>query len=92
LTILEKLRGTLQLFADDTAIVYSEETWDRLEEALNDDLERMKIWMQRNKLLINAKNSCYVTFAYVHKIADDVLGHVDSVEQLNFRKQIEFIS
>jgi hypothetical protein len=48
-----QLRGTLQLFADDTAIVYSKETWDRLEEAMNNDLGRMKIWMQYNKLLIN---------------------------------------
>jgi hypothetical protein len=44
-----QLRGTLQLFADDTAIVYSNETW------IMERIGRMRIWMQRNKLLMNAK-------------------------------------
>jgi hypothetical protein len=66
-------------------IVYSEKTWDRLEEQMNVDLGRMRIWMQRNKLLIHAKKSCYVTFGYsvnpdiCIRIGDDVLGHVDSL-------------
>jgi hypothetical protein len=61
--------------------------------------------MQRNKLLMNAKKSCYSTFGYsvnpdiCIRIVDDVLGYVDSVknlgviidEQLNFGNHIELL-
>jgi hypothetical protein len=99
------LFGNLQLFADDTAILYSEMNWDILEVNMNKDLETIKIWMSRNKLLVNAKKSCFITFGNSAKpdlnikIGIDFIEHVDKVkylgilidEKINFEEHINFV-
>jgi hypothetical protein len=56
------LFGNLRLFADDTALLYSERNWDLLEERVNVDLTSVGSWLTRNRLRLNVLESNYMIF------------------------------
>jgi hypothetical protein len=56
------LKGSLQLFADDIAIVYQAENWTIIEDDINSDWGKIQIWMSSNNLAINAKKSDFIIF------------------------------
>jgi hypothetical protein len=99
------LLGNLQLFADDIAIIYSNMNWEEIESAMNSDLEKIRTWMTRNKLAVNARKSNFITFGNTEtpdlniKFGDDSLNFVPKVkylgvlidQRLNFGEHVDFI-
>jgi Reverse transcriptase (RNA-dependent DNA polymerase) len=99
------LAGDLQLFADDIAIIYSNENWDQIENNMNSDLKQLEIWMARNKLVVNTKKSIYITFGNHEEpdlniiFSNDKLKLMQTVKylgiyidkKLNFKEHINFI-
>jgi hypothetical protein len=58
-----KLFGNLRLlFADDTALLYSERNWNLLEERVNADLTSVGSWLTKNRLRLNILKSNYMIF------------------------------
>ena len=45
------------LYADDTAIIYSEKQKEQIEKHLNDDMAIVKTWLDENKLTLNVKKT-----------------------------------
>ena len=51
------------LFADDTTIYYSSKPTDFTQEVLNKELNKVKSWLDCNKLSLNVDKSCYLKFS-----------------------------
>jgi Reverse transcriptase (RNA-dependent DNA polymerase)/Endonuclease/Exonuclease/phosphatase family len=99
------LHGDLQLFADDIALIYSEQNWENIEDNMNSDLQQLEIWMSRNKLVVNTKKSNFIAFGNNEepdlsiKFKNDTLDITKSVKylgviidrKLNFSEHINFI-
>ena len=45
------------LYADDTAIIYSDKQKEQIEKHLNDDMAIVKTWLDENKLTLNVKKT-----------------------------------
>lgn len=58
-----KLKGSLQLYADDSAIVYGENDRESLKDAMEADLEKIKFWVGAHFMALNVKKTAYVLFS-----------------------------
>ena len=47
---------------DDTAIFASDSKASSLEKFVNDELEKVKLWLTQNILTLNVKKSCHIIF------------------------------
>lgn len=56
-------RGDLLAYADDTAIVYTADTWQDLKLLVEHDFVSVQTWFAGNALTINAEKTKYLTFA-----------------------------
>lgn len=54
------LKGKLQMYADDAAIIYNTANDSLLYEAMESDMKTIYNWVQINELCINIKKTCYV--------------------------------
>lgn len=61
--LLMKKKGEVISFADDTAILYEDETWPNLKSKAEEDISKIKQWLESNKLTINLKKTKYLPFA-----------------------------
>ena len=50
------------LFADDTVLSCCAETWEKLEEKLNNKLKLIADWLSLNELSLNKDKTVYITF------------------------------
>ena len=50
------------LFADDTSVFIEGTNYDKIIDIVNNELERIHIWMRANKLTVNIKNTHYMMF------------------------------
>ena len=66
--------GKIFSFADDTAILYSGESWDTLINDLKIDLEVIIKWFGKNSLTINLDKSCFVPFGCYRDSLPDFEG------------------
>lgn len=57
-----RFSGNLTSFADDTAISYSEKSWDAIKVAMNKDLEALQWWFSKNKMLLSSEKTKYINF------------------------------
>lgn len=64
-------------YADDTAIIFSENTWRAAADAANGGLRRVAKWLQANLLTLNVSKTKYLTFG--------IKNHLLPTEQLNVR-------
>lgn len=55
-------KGKIVAFADDTAILYVDKTWDSLKEKVEEDIQLIKNWFDHKILTINLNKTKYVTF------------------------------
>lgn len=55
--------GALTSFADDTAIVFSGQTWEDVSNKVNNGLRKVKNWLNEHKLSLNTTKTNYMTFA-----------------------------
>lgn len=59
----------VQLYADDTVLYFSHPSIDRIELALNSDLENMYYWMCQNKLSVNCQKTVCMLIGSNHMIS-----------------------
>jgi hypothetical protein len=85
------LNGKLQMYADDTVLIYHHIDYHRLFEMMNADLETLDCWLGLNCLSINAKKTEYIVFDSGRQVAgptpqvhfqNSVLKMTDSYEYL----------
>ena len=62
--------STVSMYADDTSLCYQSSDIDELNEAINNDLKQLEIWLQGNKLSLNVAktNSMLVATKQKHNI------------------------
>ena len=62
--------STVSMYADDTSLCYQSSDIDQLNEAINNDLKQLDIWLQGNKLSLNVArtNSMFVATKQKHNI------------------------
>lgn len=65
-----KLIGTIQLYADDMALVYNCDNLIALYEAMNSDLKDINDWLINSKLLINIEKTNYIIFKTRNKFSN----------------------
>lgn len=54
--------GKIIAFADDTAIIYQDKTWDNLKQKVENDLQLIKNWFDHKLLTINFAKTKYIPF------------------------------
>lgn len=55
-----QLHGELHLYADDILITYNYSDYTIIENNINEDLQSLRTWMNRNKLTINTDKTKYI--------------------------------
>ena len=78
------------LFADDTNIFYQHENIKVMTETLNNELNKVNLWLQANKLSLNIKKTNIIIFKtkrkktgnIIVKINDTEIKHVESTKFL----------
>ena len=53
--------GQVIMYADDTTIMYSSTNSAEIETGLNADLDRVSVWLKRNRLILNTTKTKYVS-------------------------------
>ena len=71
--------STVSMYADDTSLCYQSSDIDELNEAINNDLKQLDIWLQGNKLSLNVAktNSMLVATKQKHNILNSRNGDLD---------------
>lgn len=67
-----KLNGTVITYADDTVLIYSEETNILLKESIESDMLKIKEWFNNNDLIINYKKTKYINFRLKSGHSEDI--------------------
>jgi len=57
----------LLLFADDTNAFCSHDSWIELQNMVNTELKDISEWFKTNRLSLNIKKSCYVSFTHLKR-------------------------
>ena len=73
------------LFADDTTLYYSHSNAYSLSEIINNDLKKLKDWLDANLLTLNAKKSFYIIFS-LREVPNDL--HI-SISNISLEKKFE---
>ena len=55
------------LFADDTSLFYSSKNKAETEDIVNKEIRKVTNWLISNKLCLNIKKSCYLTFSLIKR-------------------------
>jgi hypothetical protein len=55
--------GKLTSFADDTALCYVMNSWDDVERAMNSDLQALRWWFTKNKMVLSPGKTNYINFS-----------------------------
>ena len=50
-------------FADDTAIIIKENSWQKVKQVAEEVISKIKAWFDKNYLTLNASKSCFVCFS-----------------------------
>lgn len=57
-----KLNGKVTSFADDTALCYTEKTWESTRVSMTEDLEALQWWFTTNRMLLSAEKTKFINF------------------------------
>lgn len=57
-----KFNGRVIAFADDTALLYSADTWTELERQASIDLQKLSLWFQNRGLTLNVEKTNFLPF------------------------------
>ena len=70
------------LFADDTSVLLEGNEYTKLVEILNDEINKITIWLNANKLMINVKKTHYMVFhrAKIKTLGTDVIMQNTSIQ------------
>jgi len=71
--------GQLVLYADDAALIYTVDTSEEMQRAMQHDLDLLNEWLCKNVLSVNAVKTCYMTFGRARNIPDLNL-HIDGTQ------------
>lgn len=58
-----KFKGAVTTFADDTALFYEGDAMDLVRKDMNSDLESIKWWFTKNKLVLSTEKSNFIKFS-----------------------------
>ena len=68
------------LFADDTNIFYQHKDINVLIETLNNELKKVNLWLQANKLSLNIKKTDVIIFKTRRKKIDNIIVKINYTE------------
>ena len=70
------------MYADDTTIYFNLEDFDprRMESEINNELERVNIWLKLNKLSLNIKKTKLMIFGRKQKKIKEINVSIDNVQ------------
>ena len=78
------------LFADDTNIYYESDNLDNLQNIVNNELKKLSLWLNSNRLALNISKTNFVIFASINKPLKNVtifLGN-NAIAQTDFVKYL----
>lgn len=70
-------KGKIISYADDTAVVYTGNTWEHLKSVVEDDFSYIKKWFDANLLTLNTDKTTFLTFSSYQMETIDSLGVAD---------------
>ena len=81
--LIELPPDAISAYADDTAIITSDDTWDKAQDRMNRYLFIIDQYLTRNKLSLNVGKTVYITFGKIDiKIKDKEINRVESCKYL----------
>lgn len=58
-----KFKGCVTAFADDTAFSYIADSWEEIEQHINEDLKALQWWFSKNHMLLSPEKTKYINFS-----------------------------
>ena len=89
LTKLE-LNGSLYLYADDTAIVYSAKSFSETEVLIKSDYSKIHKWLSKNKMILNFEKSKILFFGNITN-EQNLIIHDNNINQVSHLKLLGVI-
>ena len=86
--------GYMQMYADDTVLIYSSRNTKELHSSMQQDLETLNEWMFNNSLSFNANKTKYVIFKNANKIQhqlDPVIVNETPIEKVQCSRYLGLI-
>lgn len=84
--------GTILSFADDTAILYTEKTWELLKTKTESDFKKIQQWFQYNKLTLNCDKTKYLPFtSYANNLPNLGPLSIDQNQQIPEAESIKYL-
>lgn len=92
LTNISTQNGSVISYADDTAVVFSGETWDSVRNYATDGINKIKHWLDSFKLSLNASKTNYIAFSltsvnqpeYNSLFIDGLDSHIAQVDSTKY--------
>lgn len=88
------LRGNIFMYADDIAIIYSQNNSEQLQKDITEDMDRLEGWRRENLLTINKQKTHYIVFSLktktssvTIKINNTEIKEVNSIKYLGLTLQ-----
>ena len=85
------LNGYIQMYADDTVLVYSCANTEQLQKQMQQDLSTINIWMFNNYLCFNASKTKYMIFQRRATEIRDISPIYINNEQICSTSQIKYL-
>nr|CAI5843030.1 unnamed protein product [Callosobruchus analis] len=60
---ISKLEGHLICYADDTALMFKADSWEKVTSSVESDMKKIKIWLNDNLLTLNSEKTKYIAFS-----------------------------
>lgn len=84
--------GTILSFADDTAVLYTEKTWEDLRTKAESDFKKIQQWFQYNKLTLNCDKTKYLPFtSYANNLPNFGPLNIDQNQQIPEAESIKYL-
>ena len=89
--------STLSLFADDTALINTDENFEELNRKTNESLQALERWFNSNQLLLNAEKTVNITFSLKKLVVNQDIQEVKFLgvyldPTLTFQNHIEHLA
>lgn len=66
-------KGCITSYADDTAIIYSDDSWEGLKKVVETDFLKVKKWFDKNILTINYSKTTFLAFSSYSRVTIDTI-------------------
>ena len=82
---------TFFLFADDTKIYYESKNLKEIEKTVNEELKKLSLWLNINRLALNVSKTNFVIFRSCQKVTDHNVTLIMNRKALQQKDHVKYL-